>query len=171
LGSLWEDYSCGDATAVFLLPFDVEAQGGHMGEALAIVTNYEQLLQAIRARRDALGITHHTIDAVSGVADGYASKLLCDPPLKSLGAVSLGPVLGALGLRLIVTEDPDGFRRVRPMLTPRKRPRRLPTIAGIPWLITNLTARNMNKLRQQKLSAARRKQLARRAAKARWHKS
>jgi hypothetical protein len=143
-----------------------------MGEApLAICHDYNQLLEAIRARRDALGITHHTIDAVSGVADGYASKLLCDPPLKHLGAASLGCILGALGLQLVVTEDPDGFRRVKPMLTRRKRPRRMLTIAGIPWLISNLTARNMNKLRQQKLSAARRKQLAKRAAKARWDKS
>jgi hypothetical protein len=107
---------------VLWLPFDVEAQGGHMGEALAIVTNYEQLLQAIRNRRDTLLVTHHTLDALSGLPDGYVSKLLCDPPMKHLGAISFGSVLGVLGLRLVVEVDDEALAKVRARLVKRKRP-------------------------------------------------
>jgi hypothetical protein len=95
-----------------------------MGKALAIVTNYDQLLQAIRARRDALLITHATIDVLSGLPDGYASKLLCDPPMKHCGAVSLGPVLGVLGLRLVVEVDDEALAKIQSRLVKRKRPLR-----------------------------------------------
>ena len=72
---------------------------------LATVRNYDDLVAAIRARRDELEVTHETIDTVSGVASGYASKLLADPPIKRRGMISLSAVLGALGLMLVVVED------------------------------------------------------------------
>jgi len=46
---------------------------------LAIVHDYDDLVAAIRARRDELQVTHMTIDDVSGIQPGYASKLLAHP--------------------------------------------------------------------------------------------
>ena len=56
---------------------------------------------------------------MSGIPDGYASKLLNDPPIKRMGSISMGPVLGALGLALVVVEDEEAMRRVRGRLVKR----------------------------------------------------
>jgi hypothetical protein len=53
--------------------------------ARVIVRDYEGLIEAIRARRDELRTTP-LLDNVSGVASGYSSKLLSDPPIRMLGA-------------------------------------------------------------------------------------
>src|SRR4051794_38656581 len=108
----WEENCCGSAGAWVIL--------GLMSDGLAIVRDYKELIAAIRARRDALDITHETIDAVAGLQAGYTSKLLVDPPMKCAGRVSLGAMLGALGLMLLVVEDPAALERVRARLTKRK---------------------------------------------------
>ncbi|WP_426608980.1 hypothetical protein [Bradyrhizobium sp. McL0616] len=40
-----------------------------------IITNGDDLVDLIRRRGDELGITHETIDHITGWASGYASKL------------------------------------------------------------------------------------------------
>jgi hypothetical protein len=40
--------------------------------------------------------------------------------MKILGHISLGALLGALGIKLIVVEDPEQLERVQARLTPRK---------------------------------------------------
>src|SRR5206468_2426011 len=72
---------------------------------LATVRDYDELVAAVRARVAELNITHANVDDVSGVPGGYASKLLCNPPMRTMGRVSLGLMLGALGLKLLVVED------------------------------------------------------------------
>jgi hypothetical protein len=37
-----------------------------------------------------LGISHEVMDSVTGLPVGYSSKILADPPIRKLGAVSLG---------------------------------------------------------------------------------
>lgn len=98
-------------------------------KTLATVREYVDLVEALRARRDALQITHETIDAVSGLAAGYTGKLLAPPtgptdamrPSKRhLGPLSFGPMLAALGLKLLVVEDKEAIARVRSRLVLRK---------------------------------------------------
>src|SRR5262249_54970680 len=67
-----------------------------------------------RERVRELEITLLSVDAVAGVADGFTSHALQRVPLKSLlGPVSLGSVLGALGLKLAVVEDPERLAKSR----------------------------------------------------------
>jgi hypothetical protein len=40
------------------------------------VTNYTQLLDAIRRRKDELNVSFEILDAVSGLQSGYSAKLL-----------------------------------------------------------------------------------------------
>jgi hypothetical protein len=87
---------------------------------IAVIRDYASLIEAIRAPVAELQITHETVDHVSGIQSGYTSKLLCRPPMKPLGAISLGCVLGALGMQLIAVEDPEALERVRHRLLPRK---------------------------------------------------
>jgi hypothetical protein len=137
---------------------------------IAVVRDYDTLVDALRARRDELKITHAVIDDVSGLHSGYASKLMSDPPIKGFGRVSLGPILGSLGLQLLVVVDPEGFKRVRSRLDERVRPKKMLPIGSIPWLFNRLNAVEMNKKRVAKVTKKRRRQIARKAAKVRWHK-
>lgn len=117
-------------------------------KALTTVREYADLVEALRARRDALQITHETIDDIAGLSSGYAGKLLCNPPLRRLASM-LGPMLGALGLKLLVVEDPeamvrverrisrkDYYRRVHqaPLEPRRRRPQKAPPPCEAPPL-------------------------------------
>jgi hypothetical protein len=57
--------------------------------------------------------------------DGYASKLLSPIPYRTVGLLSLGPLLGALGLKLAVLPDAEALAKVRHRL-----PQRCPGFAG-----------------------------------------
>src|ERR1700704_3558888 len=88
---------------------------------LAIVHSYAELIAALRARVVELGTTGETVDEVSGLPARYTAKLLALPvPVKALGPVSLAPLLGALGLKLIVAEDTEALEKIRHRLEPRK---------------------------------------------------
>jgi hypothetical protein len=82
------------------------------------------LLAELRAQRDALNVSHETIDDLANLPDGYTGKLLAPEPVRGLGYGSLGAVLGALGLALIVVEDSAAAARVRSNWVPRKRRQR-----------------------------------------------
>jgi hypothetical protein len=94
-----------------------------------VISTPEELVDLIRRRRDELGITHETIDHLTGWASGYASKLLSPEPLKGLGEKSLALVLDALALgiaRLEFVEDPELAARMRPRWVKRRRRRMRP---------------------------------------------
>jgi hypothetical protein len=84
------------------------------------IRTYGDLLAALRDRRDELGITIETLDAVTGLAQGHVGKLLAVPPFKRLGPLSLEYVLGGLALKLTLSEDAEQLERVRPMLQKRE---------------------------------------------------
>jgi hypothetical protein len=87
---------------------------------IAIVRGYDDLLSAARARMAQLDITFATLDAVSGVASGYSAKLLGPEPCKRFGEMSLGAIMGALGLKLAVLDDPEALAQVRDRLVERR---------------------------------------------------
>jgi hypothetical protein len=87
----------------------------------AIVTSMPELIDAIRARRDELNISHETIDDIAGLPSGYTSKLLAPSPIKNLGWMSLGAILGALGIGLVVIEDSVQRAKVESRWCKRKR--------------------------------------------------
>lgn len=89
-----------------------------------MIADREQLLQVVRERRDELDLSHETLDAISGLANGYVSKLMSDPPVRGFGEMSLQALLDALGLRIafaVIMEDPERVERVRARWRPRKR--------------------------------------------------
>jgi hypothetical protein len=96
--------------------------GGSPARMLPIdIRSYAELLAALRARRDQLGVSHECVDEVSGLSSGYASKIFSQPPMRRLGTLSLGEMLAALGLKLSVSEDPEQLERIRRKLWKRKR--------------------------------------------------
>jgi hypothetical protein len=91
-----------------------------MTDQLATIRDYSDLVAALRARANALDVSRGTIDEVAGLPSGYAGKLLALVPSKTLGRVSLGPVLGALGVMLVLVEDAAALDRVRDRLVKRR---------------------------------------------------
>src|SRR3974390_2358256 len=87
---------------------------------LATVRDYHQLIQALRQRSDELKVSRETLDAISGLQQGYSAKLLCSPPIRGLGKQSLGPFLGAMGCALILVEDTEQLERIQKRLVRRK---------------------------------------------------
>jgi hypothetical protein len=94
------------------------------------LADYGALLRAVRDRVAELGITHETVDAVSGLQSGYTSKLLADPPIRRMGPIILFLVLQSLGMTVSLIDDPIGLSSLRHRLTPRKVARRFDHRAG-----------------------------------------
>jgi hypothetical protein len=82
-------------------------------------TSYAELLDVLRRRKDELNISFETLDATAGLQSNYASKILGPHPSRRLGEISLGCILGTLGLKLIVAPDPKALAKVRDRLVPR----------------------------------------------------
>ena len=89
---------------------------------VVMVHDERELLAAIRARCNELQITYDTLDAVAVLPDGYASKLLCEHPVKHMGTLTMWNVLGTLGYRIALIHDPDLLARFRDKLVVRKCP-------------------------------------------------
>jgi hypothetical protein len=91
---------------------------------LRTIRSRADLIAVLRERQTELNISLGTIDAVAGIADGYASKCLSLTPTKQMGPVALGAILGALGLGIVeikVDEDPQAAAAVSGRWTPRRR--------------------------------------------------
>ncbi|WP_354113696.1 MULTISPECIES: hypothetical protein [unclassified Bradyrhizobium] len=75
-----------------------------------------ELVEALRARKEALNLSHETIDALVGWADRYSAKVLSPAPRRNLSGDTLQAVLDALGLGIaavILVEDPAQVARMR----------------------------------------------------------
>jgi len=81
------------------------------GRTLATVRDYHGLHMALRARAEQIGASRLAIDDLAGLQPGYSGKLLGPRMVKKLGALSLGALLQALGLKLIVAEDAEAVEQ------------------------------------------------------------
>ena len=82
---------------------------------IATVETYEQLLQLLRARMVALDSSYETVEVVSGIGERYLNRVLGPHPTKGIGPVTFS-IFGALGLRVVLVEDPELVARVRARL-------------------------------------------------------
>jgi hypothetical protein len=92
----------------------------------AKIRTHRQLVDALRARRLDLDISFSLLDDISGLHSGYSAKVLAAEESRSnhpklLGGMSLEAILGALGLRLRLEEDPEALEQIKPRLIPRHR--------------------------------------------------
>jgi hypothetical protein len=145
--------------------------------ALGIITDYASLHQALRRRADQLRLSRASLDTLTGLPDGYSGKLLAMRQTKILGVKSFGLLLEALGLRLVVEEDAEALAKYAARCETRhesnvRNGHRWHT-AGIRRMgrFSPERAREAAMLRMQKLTPTQRRQLARRAARARWQKA
>jgi len=157
-------------------------------------TGYAGMIEAFRARAHErrIAITGADVAKVAGLADYYVAKLLARNPVKRIGAIALGPLLGVLGLKLIVAEDLDAVARfgsqikqasaacqhtdeVKVILS-RRHLRKAGALGGRKSRsnMSPTQARRLARIgavaRAKALSPERRSDIARKAVKARWAK-
>jgi hypothetical protein len=138
-----------------------------MTAPLAICHDYQELIVALRHRREALDLSYSAIDDIAGLPAAYTSKLLAMRPGRSLGKLSLGLILGTLGLKLAVLEDEEALSKVRGRFTKRRvtsqqHARESVRAGDSAW------GRGMQAKWMSQVSPRQRSALARRAARARW---
>jgi hypothetical protein len=169
----------GATVAQFPVPWRVmsDATLTHPDLSLGVVHDYASLHDALRRRADQLQLSRATLDNLTGLADGHSSKLLALSHPKILGEKSFGLLLAALGLRLVVEEDPQALAKYAARCKPRAEwqvrdgMRTIARIRRREWLFTPKRAKEVAALRMAKLSPEQRQRLARRAARARWPKA
>lgn len=84
-----------------------------LGRPLAICRAYDELIDALRARAEELRVSRESLDEImKTLPDGYASKLLAPVLVKFLGRISLGPMIQALGLAIVLVEDEAAIARI-----------------------------------------------------------
>jgi hypothetical protein len=89
-----------------------------------LISTYDELVDAVRDRCDEMSMTRAELDHQAGLADGHAGKLLCPAHLKRFGMRSLELVLGGIGCKLALIEDPAQAAKIRARMKPRERPLR-----------------------------------------------
>jgi hypothetical protein len=111
-----------------------------------MIRSMEDLLAALRTRRDELQITHETIDDVAGWPSGYAGKLLALEPIKNLGWVSFGLALDSMGVALVMIDNAEQRKLVEKRWVRRERPRNAAPAAGGRPMLTDAMHRRKNLL-------------------------
>jgi len=156
-------------------------------ELYRVITDYEALVDGFWDRVDDLGTTLLSIDQVGGMAEGNAQKLLSKNPGKrvqqpknhrfadmkrTFGWESLGKMLKATGLALVLVVDDDRFAPIKDQLAQRKKPlmRSIVRTRQPKWLLTSEKAKKISKNRWENVPPHVRKKMMRRMAKAAWIK-
>lgn len=67
---------------------------------MTVIRDYHSLVEALDDRRKELGLPMLAVDFASGCQDGYTAKLIAGR--RTLGPVSLGLLLEALGVELLM---------------------------------------------------------------------
>jgi hypothetical protein len=90
-----------------------------LGEVTTL-NGYAGLIDIFRARFDELGITGECSDHLGGLASGHTTKLLTKGHMKRFGPVTLGAILGVLGVKMVITVDQEQLAQISGRLTPAK---------------------------------------------------
>ncbi len=84
------------------LTSQAEGRAAAAAALLRPIRDYDELRQALDARRRLMGLTLLQLDERSGVQSGYSAKLIAG--MRHLGTMSLPSILGALELDLMLIE-------------------------------------------------------------------
>lgn len=136
-------------------------------ELYRVVTDLDGLLEAFRDRVEDLQVTRESIDQAGGLQSGYSGKLLCSPPMKSLGRESVPRMLKATGMALVLVIDDERFALIKEQLAKRKRPHRAIARRIKPkWLFKPENARQMGKKRWEGVNDATRSRIMKKVSRA-----
>lgn len=139
---------------------------------------WDGLLEAFRRAVDARGTTYETTSELAGLPTRYVNKLLAPVPVKNIGRESLGPLMGATAVKILVVDDdemlsalagrfpkrkPGGSARyARGTMPARKKRKKSAFLGNSAWGRTMVSRQVLLR------TPAQRKSLAKRAALIRW---
>jgi hypothetical protein len=131
---------------------------------IALARSYADLRRIIADWCSQTGMTREQMDQDAGLTSGHAGKILSDKASRRLGIVTLGRVIAAAGLVLVVAVDPDAPPR------PAKPGRKANGNQAKHWRRQRGSGwgRRMAAWRALKLTPEQRSESARTAALARW---
>jgi transcriptional regulator with XRE-family HTH domain len=81
-------------------------------EARQILCAADEVLTAVRRRQEELGLSNESLEHISGLASGTANKYLGPSREKNPTVATLYLLLQAMGVGLVLVEDPDAIRRM-----------------------------------------------------------
>jgi hypothetical protein len=141
-------------------------------QPIAVVRSYDDLRRAVADHCASIAMSRMELDAEAGLTDGHSAKLLSAHARKKFGIVTLGRVMAAAGLVLIVAIDPEAPARdldARMLVGRQARYDRAKH-----WRrdrSSSAWGRRMAALRALKLTPNQRSESARNAARARWSRT
>jgi hypothetical protein len=83
-----------------------------LAEPFPEIRCYRDLLEAIRARKNELSLSHETVEDICGLTRSHWVKVFGPKPEKKMGWFMFGLILPALGIKLRVELDPEQARRM-----------------------------------------------------------
>jgi hypothetical protein len=133
---------------------------------VAVVRSYPELRDCVAAWCTRTEISRLELDERAGLASGHAGKLLSQRPTRRIGIVTLGRIMAALGLTMVICAEGDVSAADASVdasvdASDRKPRQHWRSNKGAAW------ARRMNGLRALKLSEKERHDIAQQAALAR----
>ena len=88
---------------------------------IAEIREYDEFTAALRKWVYDLDTTYDCVSDLAGVQDRYLNKLIARSPIRNFGRTSLGPVLGALGLKILLVIDTEALAKMRPRYKKRRK--------------------------------------------------
>jgi transcriptional regulator with XRE-family HTH domain len=155
----------------------VRVDDAAIGQLVGGFSDYDQLIEALRARISEVGLSYRVLEEIAGMAEGQVAKYLSDARVKNLSVSSLLQISEAIGVRGVFISDERLLRKYRPLYEMRDaakahahRRARLgaTTLKRVRPVILSELGKKANAARNAKLSPETRRALARAAAMARW---
>jgi hypothetical protein len=143
-------------------PYESAQASAGTPQPIATVRTYDDLRRAVADWCRQIGMTREELDTEAGLTDGHSGKLLSARAVSKFGNVTLGRVLAACGLVIVVAIDPDAPPRPAHATNNGSVTQHWRKTRGTAW------GRRMAALRALKQTPAQRSASARKAALARW---
>lgn len=83
------------------------------GDIVGVARDAQESRRVLREYAEEARISRARLDELSGLPDGYSTKVLSEYPSKTLGMLSFWNIVGALGLAVAFVKDPRGKHRIR----------------------------------------------------------
>jgi hypothetical protein len=82
---------------------------------IAEATSHNELIEAMRTRKEALGLSNAWIEHAIELSDGHCDKILGPSRERGLSQLTIDGLLAVLAIKLIVVEDDIAAARMRPL--------------------------------------------------------
>jgi hypothetical protein len=158
----------------------VEVDGAVVGQLVGSFSNYDGLVEQLRARISAVGLSYRVLEEIAGLPEGGAGKYLADARARHFSVESLLQISEAVGIRALFVEDEKLLRKMQPLYEMRdagkvhaRRRAKLgaTTMKRVRPVVLSELGRAGAATRNAALGPEVRSRLARLAARARWHRS